>query len=182
MFVFRITERLVTTSSVLGRKSEKRLVVGSALTNCQAVFHLKEENKDPVQNDEKAKESSRHELNVLGDDPLFSGRGSPAFMSPSEPAIALLRERYKESFAFVNGTEHRVHLFVIKVGLWSLAWTFVFNEIEETKKYAMLKAALDKTTDALSGKDPVFLKDLDTSIGNALERTRRMLEKHGMSS
>ena len=103
-------------------------------------------------------------------------------MSPSEPAINLLRERYKESFAFVNGTEHRVHLFLIKVGLWSLVWTFVFKEIAQENRYAMLRAALDRTHAALTGKEPAFLEDLDNAVKNATERTGKMLERHRFES
>ena len=115
-------------------------------------------------------------------DPLFSGTGAPAFMSPSEPAINLLKERYKESFAFVNGTEHRVHLFLIKVGLWSLVWTFVFKEIPQEDRYVMLRASLDQTYAALMGKEPTFLEDLDDAVKNAVERTGKMLERHHLKS
>jgi len=155
------------------------------------VKFLKLEGNDSTQRkDTKSPESpidlkspeSPIDLKVLRDDPLFSGRGAPAFMSPSEPAIRLLRERYQESFAFVNGTEHRVHLFLIKVGLWSLVWTFVFKEIVQEEKYAMLRISLDRTHAALSGKEPTLLESLDESVRNAKERTRKALEKHGLDS
>jgi len=144
---------------------------------------VEEKERDSKENDDS---KNRPELRVLinkaeEDDPLFSGRGSPAFMSPTEPAIKALKERYKESFAFVNGTEHRVHLFMIKVGLWALVWTFVFMGIDEKSRYALMKAALDKSYVALSGNDDPFLKDLDDAVKSALDRTRKMLEKHGLN-
>ena len=125
---------------------------------------------------------SSPDLKVMQNDLLFSGMGAPAFMSPSEPAINLLKERYKESFAFVNGTEHRVHLFLIKVGLWSLVWTFVFKEIPQEDRYVMLRASLDQTYAALMGKEPTFLEDLDDAVKNAVERTGKMLERHHLKS
>jgi hypothetical protein len=144
---------------------------------------IKLEENDSIRSKDNSKApGSSSDPKVLRDDPLFSGKGAPAFMSPSEPAISLLRERYKESFAFVNGTEHRVHLFLIKVGLWSLVWTFIFKEIVQEDRYSMLRASLDRTHAALTGKEPTLLDDLDNAIKNAEERIGKMLERHRFES
>ncbi len=113
------------------------------------------------------------------DDDLFSGRGSPAFMSPKEPAIMLLRERYSESFAFTGGSrENQVHLFLIKLGLWSLVLTLTPRDLEyiqpDVSKIEM-PDALRIVEDALTGKNTVVAERLDASVKKSLERIKQKL-------
>ncbi|HZW55011.1 MAG TPA: hypothetical protein VFF30_01850 [Nitrososphaerales archaeon] len=114
------------------------------------------------------------------EDPLLSGRGSPAFMSPSDPALRLLKNRYSESFALTNGGDHRVHLFLIKVGMWALTWTFVFKPISDEDKLGQIRAALAKIEDALSGHDPLFLEKLDGAVSNARQRIKKRANQFGL--
>ncbi|MGI0090970.1 MAG: hypothetical protein ACREBS_04610 [Nitrososphaerales archaeon] len=122
----------------------------------------------------KPKDSS--EKIGIDDDPMFSGRGSPALMSMKEPSLRLLRERYVESFAITTGSENRVHLFLVKIGLWSLVWTF-------TTKHSPVPTSLDSVLkaieDALSGRDPELLEKLDKSVSDARTRIRNKAQEFG---
>jgi hypothetical protein len=111
-------------------------------------------------------------------DDLFTGRGSPAFMSPSEPAISLLKRRYNETFAFTKGTEKRVHLFMIKSGLWSLVWTFPLKKLESEDIGTLIVAALAKTESALKGEDAELLANLDAAVLAAESRTDNLVERY----
>jgi hypothetical protein len=115
------------------------------------------------------------------DDDLFSGRGSPAFMSPKEPAIRLLKERYSESFAFTGGSrENQVHLFLIKLGLWSLVLTLTPRDLKYIKpdvRDIEMPDALRVIEDALSGKNPIVAERLDESVKKSLERIKKKLQE-----
>lgn len=118
---------------------------------------------------------------MAADDELFSGRGSPAFMSSKEPAIRLLKERYSESFAFTFGTrEKQVHLFLIKLGLWSLVLTFTPRDLEyidaKTEKIE-IDDALRIIEDSLSGRNPAMTERLDASVKKSLERIKKRLDE-----
>jgi hypothetical protein len=104
------------------------------------------------------------------DDSMFSGRGAPAFMSQKEPAIRLLRERYSESFAIVPGTENRIHLFLVKVGLWALVRTFVPKDLASSTDTISLEDLLGLIENALLGIDPLLLASLDASVEKAKSR------------
>ena len=120
-------------------------------------------------------------MNRYQDDPLLSGRGSAAIMSPSEPAFKLLKSRYSETFALTLGDSGRVHLFIIKVGMWALAWTFAFGEIPEAKRSEKIDAALKRIEDALSGSDAPLLEKLDSAVMAARERIRKRAERIGLA-
>ena len=107
-------------------------------------------------------------------DEVFSGFGAPALMSPKEAAIRLLRENYSESFAFTKGTDKRIHLFIIRIGLWALVYTFTpkdFNRNDLT-----MPDALRLVEDSLSGKDDSFKETLDNSVRNAQSRLKQKTE------
>jgi hypothetical protein len=113
------------------------------------------------------------------DDSLISGRGAPALMSPKEPAIRMLRDRYSESFALTQGQrEGQVHLFLIKLGMWALVWTFTPKDFlseralsSDEKKFGM-KEVLKLIESAMNGTNSVFEQKLDDSVSKALERMR----------
>lgn len=92
-------------------------------------------------------------------------------MSIKEPAIRLLRHRYEETFALTYGNDGRIHLFLIKVGLWSLVYTFVFKNATKSEQIPM---ALDRITIALDGRDEQFASKLDKAV---LEAKKRIEEK-----
>lgn len=53
-------------------------------------------------------------------------------MGSLEECVDFLSSKYGERFEFVWGVRHgQIHLFVVKNGLWSLAWTFVPKHFEE---------------------------------------------------
>lgn len=103
------------------------------------------------------------------EDPKFSDRGYPAFMSPNEPAISLLRERYSESFALTKSKENQVHLFLIRVGLWSLVWTFTPRDVD--CKQIQLSDAL-----ALIEVSLKTGSHLITKLDKAVEKARGRIE------
>jgi hypothetical protein len=113
---------------------------------------------------------------------LFSGRGPPALMSTKEPAINMLKERYRESFAITKGIrEGQVHLFLIKQGMWSLVWTFTARDLDrlnfiETKRFE-IRDALKILESELSKENSIFLKKLDLGVSNALNRIQSKIEQ-----
>jgi len=113
------------------------------------------------------------------DDPLFSGRGSPALMSLKEPAIRMLRERYSESFAVTSGKENQIHLFLIKLSLWALVRTFVPKDLDQSAKSIRIGDALSRIENALNGSDPELLQSLDTSVSKARSRITAKAEEFG---
>lgn len=121
--------------------------------------------------DFNADESNRSREQGGLSEEIFSGQGAPALMSPKEPAIRLLRERYGESFAFTPGTNGRVHLFLIKIGLWSLVWTFVSRD-SIVSKAEQIKSAMAAVSEALFGKieSQKFLQDLDSAVSKSKAR------------
>ncbi|MHB8568137.1 MAG: hypothetical protein ACYC7D_12030 [Nitrososphaerales archaeon] len=108
---------------------------------------------------------------------VLLGRGSPALMSPKEPAIKLLTERYSESFALTFGSERRVHLFLVKIGLWSLVYTFVFKEAARSEKSGTMLKALFAIKRALSGEDQNLANKLDKSVEAARVRIKEKVAK-----
>jgi hypothetical protein len=110
----------------------------------------------------------------LPDDPLFSGRGSPAFMSLKEPALKLLHERYSESFALTRVNEKQVHLFLVKVGLWSLVWTFVPRDVGTDN--IQIDQALLFIENAMKKENP-FVAKLDSSVAKAKERIGKKISE-----
>jgi hypothetical protein len=113
------------------------------------------------------------------DDPLFSGRGSPALMSLKEPALRMLRERYSESFAVTSGKENQIHLFLIKLSLWALVRTFVPKDLDQSAKSIRIGDALSLIENALNGSDPELLQSLDTSVSKARSRITAKAEEFG---
>lgn len=112
-------------------------------------------------------------------DDMFAGRGSPALMSPNEPAIHYLRDRYSESFALVPGLkQNQVHLFLIRIGLWALVWTFSPKDFtkgentEDTPHTFSISLILDKIVEARDGKNNALLEKLDRGVKSAQERIR----------
>jgi len=113
------------------------------------------------------------------DDPLFSGRGSPALMSLKEPALRMLRERYSESFAVTSGKDSQIHLFLIKLSLWALVRTFVPKDLDQSAKSIRIGDALSLIENALNGSDPELLQSLDTSVSKARSRITAKAEEFG---
>lgn len=111
----------------------------------------------------------------MSNDDLFSGRGSPAFLSPKEPAIKLLKERYSESFALTNGKENQVHLFLIKVGLWSLVYTFTPRDVS-SEKIDIPTVLLFLENSIVAGSS--FVSKLDSAVSKACERIRQKIEMY----
>jgi hypothetical protein len=114
--------------------------------------------------------------NVDGSNPdvpsvnVFGGRGSPALMSLKVPALRLLRARYSETFAISRGTQSRVHLFLVKVGLWSLVWTFSSRDVQTVEKRMETEDVLRLIEKSLSGENAMFLEKLDASVARATKR------------
>ncbi len=88
-------------------------------------------------------------------------------MSPKEPAIRALRERYNETFALTYGSEGRIHLFLIKFGMWSLAYTFAFKDSGRDK---LMPLALESIQSALAGDNKDLALRLDKGITGAEKR------------
>ena len=113
-------------------------------------------------------------------DDLFSGRGPPAFMSEKEPAIRMLRQRYSESFALTQGSmQGQVHLFLIKLGMWALVWTFTGRDtgsVSETEKFG-IEDALQIIESTFKGESDSLQKKLDKAVSQALERIQSKLDE-----
>lgn len=98
-------------------------------------------------------------------------------MSLKEPALRMLRERYSESFAITKGAERRVHLFMVKVGLWSLIWTFTPRDLDSVSKKLEIDEVLDFLEISLRHGNTDFAKRLDSSVAKARERIERKAGK-----
>jgi hypothetical protein len=127
--------------------------------------------------------TSEQKKNNVSPDDLFEGRGHPALMSAKEPAIRMLKERYSESFAIAQGArEGQVHLFLIKLGMWALVWTFTAKDIgaksssSEKEKFA-IQDALNAIESALSGTNSQILQKLDNGVSRALLRMRFKIDE-----
>lgn len=94
-------------------------------------------------------------------------------MSPNEPAIRLLRERYSESFALTKGKDNTIHLFLIKVGLWSLVYTFSKRDVEKLDLPSVL-SYLEETISSAS----LFLLTLDNCVSKAKERIKSKVDEY----
>jgi hypothetical protein len=105
---------------------------------------------------------------------FFSGYAPAAYMSLKEPAIRLLRERYGETFALTKGTGERIHLFMIKIGLWSLVYTFTPRDLRlegiEGALYLLEKSLISES---------VLRRKLDESVRKAKERIKDKAQKFG---
>lgn len=111
----------------------------------------------------------------MSKDDFLAGRASPAFMSPNEPGIRLLRERYSESFALTKGKDNQIHLFLIRVGLWSLVYTFTPRDLfSDTIGIPSVLSFLEET---FSSDSPFVLK-LDSAVSNARERIKKKVEEY----
>ncbi|MGI0080250.1 MAG: hypothetical protein ACRECH_11550 [Nitrososphaerales archaeon] len=107
---------------------------------------------------------------------LFTGRGSPAFMSTKEPAIRLLRERYSESFAItVSASMGQTYLFLIKTGLWALVSTFTRRDYNGDSQHFGVPETLEIIGNTLEGKNENSLARMDTCVKNAIERIQRKI-------
>ncbi|MDG6906158.1 MAG: hypothetical protein JRN20_10280 [Nitrososphaerota archaeon] len=109
------------------------------------------------------------------DNLLFSGHGSPALMSLSEPAFELLHERYHETFAITHNRQDQVHLFLIKVGLWSLVWTFTPRDFGSDK--IEISDVLERLEVIMKSDNREFLSKLDAAVSGASERIKKKINR-----
>ena len=112
-------------------------------------------------------------------DDLLFGRGAPALMSDKEPAIHGLRKRYSESFAITKGNGQRIHLFLIKFGMWSLVWTFTPRDFGLASATATVEQTLELLDDTMIGKNSAFLSRLDRAVANSKRRIENKAEDFG---
>ena len=109
----------------------------------------------------------------IEDQSMFEGRGPPALLSLKEPAIRKLNERYSNSFAIAPGKiNSQVHLFLVKVGMWALVYTFTPRDTNESLSEERLRidSVLRLIEDAMDGRDKNLLERLDKSVSRALSR------------
>ncbi len=109
---------------------------------------------------------------------LFQGREAPALMSLKEPAIRKLKDRYSESFALTKGSKDpQVHLFMIRLGMWALVWTFTPRDTvtSDSREKFGITEALTIIESALDGNNQTMLQKLDTAVAKAEERIRSKL-------
>jgi hypothetical protein len=106
---------------------------------------------------------------------LFCGFG----LSYVKDALALLQSRYNERFEFVKGVRStQIHLFLVKGGLWSLAWTFIPKHFEEAGLSISVDGAARLVLIWLGGDNPDAWRRLDTSIRSAIKRVEEKLGGH----
>lgn len=105
-------------------------------------------------------------------------------MSMKEPAIRMLKERYSESFALTVGPQKKqIHLFLIKLGLWSLVWTFASKNnnttlVSDGKEATFgIDEALLIIESAMKGENQEMQRKLDDSVSRALERMKSKLNQ-----
>ena len=103
-------------------------------------------------------------------------------MSLKEPALRMLKERYSESFAITKGAERRVHLFVVKIGLWALIWTFTPRDLDSVSKTLEIGEVLEFLEISLRRGNTDFAKRLDTSVAKARERIEKRAGKYAPMS
>jgi hypothetical protein len=117
---------------------------------------------------------------ISGDDPLFSGRGSPALLSLKEPALRLLRDRYSETFAVTfTRDKKQVHLFLIKYSLWALVRTFVPKDLSSQE--ITVPDVLELIENALNDSENELLRSLDASVERARSRLDLRAREFGVS-
>jgi hypothetical protein len=126
-----------------------------------------------------SKDSSDPEISTRN---LYGGRGSPALMSLKEPALRLLKARYSETFAITQGAETRVHLFLVKMGLWSLVWTFSPRDFQTNDKRVETVDVLQLIEKSLSGENAKFLEKLDDSVAKATKRIENKVKRYRSSA
>jgi hypothetical protein len=110
---------------------------------------------------------------------LFSGRGSPAFMSLKEPAVKMLRQRYSESFAFTEGSRQgQVHLFLIKFGMWALVWTFSPKDRgSRSDSKFLIGDALQIVESIMKGENISLQERLDKAVSQAQQRIQSKFDE-----
>lgn len=123
-------------------------------------------------------DSTRPSIEQSRTNGLFSDRGFPALMSLKEPALKMLRERYSESFAITKGAERRVHLFMVKIGLWSLIWTFTPRDLNSGAKTLEIDEVLEFLEISLRRGTSDFTRKLDLSVAKARERIENKSRKY----
>jgi len=97
-------------------------------------------------------------------------------LSRVEDALALLRSRYNERFEFVEGVRStQIHLFLVKGGLWSLAWTFIPKHFEEAGLSIGVDGAARLVLIWLGGGNTDTGRRLDASIRSAIKRVEEKL-------
>ena len=143
---------------------------------------LAEDNPSRPPNNEKVivvkMPSMGKENSANSDNDLFAGRGAPALMSTKEPAIRMLKERYSESFAVTQGARKgQVHLFLIKLGMWALVWTFTAKDVSAKSSSSVevkfdIQDALKAIESGLSGGNVDYQQKLDHAVSKALQRIR----------
>jgi hypothetical protein len=127
--------------------------------------------------DESARARKKNEV----PDPLFSGYGSPAYMSIKEPGLRLLHERYGDTFAVTKGTHSRVHLFMIKVGLWALVYTFTPKDLGGGERRMEITDVLNLLEQSMSNGSSLGQK-IDESVKRAKDRIRIKAQEFGVKS
>jgi hypothetical protein len=115
-------------------------------------------------------------------DGLFSGRGPPALMSTKEPALKLLRDLYGETFAITKGSATRVHLFLVKFGLWSLVWTFTPRDLEIESHSLEIDQVLTHVEKSLNGANPVFKVNIDKAVQKSKMRIEMRRKEYGVDA
>jgi hypothetical protein len=102
-------------------------------------------------------------------------------MSTKEPAIRLLKERYSESFAFTVGArQNQVHLFMIKLGLWSLVMTFTPRHLSDAAAPGgkiEIEDVMLLVEKALSGDNSALADKLDSAVKGAEARIASKLRE-----
>ena len=83
--------------------------------------------------------------------------------------MRLLKERYSESFAVTQRNEKQIHLFLVKIGMWSLVWTFTPRDLNKEDEIG-IDDVLHHMEHTLTGQNPEFLAKLDASVQKAKDR------------
>jgi hypothetical protein len=108
----------------------------------------------------------------------LTGYGAPALLSPKEPAIRKLKERYSDSFAVVPGLRKgQVHLFLIKYGLWALVETLTPRDFGQQSGSTDIAKALRWLEKTLNSFDGSRLDRLDQFVRKAKERIQNRADE-----
>lgn len=90
-----------------------------------------------------------------------------------EECLEFLASRYHERFEFVRGVRPgQVHLFLVKNGLWSLAWTFIPKHFEDEGLGVGVEQAARLVLEWLGEGSEMGVR-LDSSIRAAIARVER---------
>ncbi len=91
-------------------------------------------------------------------------------------ALRQLQDTYGEEFRFTLGSKGtRVHLFLVKGGLWSLAWTFIPKHFEEEGLGVGLSQAARLVLHWLNNPGSTEFQRLDHSVRGARLRLEKKL-------